>query len=123
VVPVGGIIPFLKSLTGTPTMPTDFIECNGGNYTPPNSSYPYWNGGSGVAVPDLNGSGGSGNQRFLRGATTSGGTGGSDSHSHGLTTASISVSTGGGTYVNTNQTQSFTVLPPYYQVVYIMRVK
>jgi hypothetical protein len=125
-VPVGGIIPFLKNLTGTPTMPSsNFVECNGQNYTPGSSGDPYWNGGSGVTVPNLNGN--LGTQRFLRGAISSGGTGGSENHSHSTsyTPQSFSIAAGGTSVVVSvaNPTGSTSTLPSYYEVVYIIRVK
>jgi len=28
-VPIGAVLPWLKSLTGAPTLPAQFLECNG----------------------------------------------------------------------------------------------
>ena len=63
VVPVGAVVPWLKSLTGTPaTLPDNFVECNGQTISDADSPY------DGVALPNLNG-----NAQFLYGAATSGG--------------------------------------------------
>ena len=72
----------------------------------------------GQNLPDLNGA--SGPQRFLRGASASGGTGGSDEHTH-------NVDDNAGTRV-IQQGSDFGVdpsssLPSYYEVVHVMRVK
>ena len=64
-------------------------------------------------------------QRFLRGAATSGGTGGADSHSHiTLTDAGINGDNNMGVYSFVNgTTDAVSSLPPYYEVVWVMRVK
>jgi hypothetical protein len=121
-VPVGGIIAWAKSLTNTPALPIGYVECNGQTLSDANSVY------NGIVIPNLNGSTDA-TKRFLRGATTSGGTGGSATHTHSVGSAtdnhfitsaspiatavtSISVSTG-----------SASTIPTYYEVVYVMRVK
>jgi hypothetical protein len=72
-VPVGSVIAWHKSLSGTPSLPTGWAECNG--QTISDASSPY----NGQSIPNMNGtfttlpgttsSGG----RFIRGGTTSGG--------------------------------------------------
>jgi hypothetical protein len=91
----------------------NFLECNGQVVA---------DGGSpldGMALPDLNGAGGVGNKRFLMGSSTSGTTGGTDQHVHYLT--------GGGTLTApgaaTHNISGVFHLPPYYEVVWVIRIK
>jgi hypothetical protein len=70
-VPVGCIIAWHKSLSGTPSLPAGWEECNG--QTISDASSPY----NGQAIPDLNGgttssSGDASRGRFLRGHSSSG---------------------------------------------------
>lgn len=60
-VPIGSIIAWHKSLTGTPALPPNWAECNGQTVTDTES--PYYD----EALPNLNGS-----SLFLRGASASG---------------------------------------------------
>jgi hypothetical protein len=126
-VPVGGIIGWPKNLTGTPSLAAEFVECNGQTLSDAASVY------NGQTIPNLNGSGG-GTKRFLRGHTASGGTGGAESHSHSvssvvLSTSSLSAQAGTDFAALTSvsftsgQATSTTELPPYYEVVWVMRVK
>ena len=108
IVPVGSVIAWLKSLTGTPGLPADssFVECNGQVVNDAGSPL------NGITMPNLNGQ-----NRFLRGSASSGTPGGSVSHAHGTTT----LTTGD------QNTPAYTApaahLPPYYEVVWIMRIK
>lgn len=126
--PIGAIIPWLKSYTNTPaSLPLGWVECNGQTLSDADSPI------NGEVIPNLNASGG-GTKRFLRGATTSGGVGGSDTidwrHQHSLgssdtnasnTTPSTSCST---TVDDISQEGAVaSSLPPYYEAVMIMRVK
>lgn len=121
-VPVGTVLPWVKSLTNTPTLSGQFVECNGQVLSDADSVY------NGVTMPNLNG----GTYRMLRGASTSGGTGGSDTiniaHTHAVT------QTGGGSYgawgsgsnaavSDSKLSATQSVLPCYYEVVFIIRVK
>ena len=73
--PVGGVVAWIKSMVGVPqTLPAGWVECNGATISDGESPM------NGQAVPDLNGG------EFLRGQTTSGGTGGSDTMAHTHTT-------------------------------------
>ena len=135
-VPIGAILAWTKSAPGTPPLPPGWVECNGQTLSDPESPY---NGGS---IPDLNGAGGT--QRFLRGAATSGGTGGSDlhtltvaeipAHQHGASVDDPAPSgsgtfAGGGASNRTLQTgfagggQPHENRPSYFEVVWIMRVR
>ena len=153
--PVGSIVAWAKTLTGTPAIPTGWVECDGSVLSDADSPL------DGVTIPDLNG-----NNNFMRGNSTSGGTGGAathtlteaesglQGHTHTVTdpghTHSIPrgagvvtrdsgannvADTSGGT--SGSKTTGVTVdsvagaaassahenLPPYYDVVWIMRVK
>ena len=140
--PIGAVISWLKSLTGCPALPDGWVECNG--QTLSDSSSPF----NGQVIPNLNG----GTYRILRGASTSGSTGGSDTHNHkwsdgsndnSATYKTFSLandttysydSSGNRVAINTdtspnpdllgtNYTSKDSSLPAYYEVVYIMRVK
>ena len=136
--PVGSITAWLKAYANTPALPTGWVECNGQTLNDPQSAY------NGQAIPNLNGYGGS-TQRFLRGATSSGAVGGEDMHAltvqempphtHGMP---LYAGAGSGTLVvpqpNGASTQSVPTLatgggaahetrPPFYEVVWIMRIK
>lgn len=67
--PIGTIIAWHKDFNNTPTLPAGWAECNGQTLSNANSPY------DGQTLPDLNGQ-----NYFLRGASTSGATGGSDTH-------------------------------------------
>ena len=135
--PIGAVISWLKSLAGVPaTLPLGWVECNGQVLSDSDSPL------NGITIPDLNAS--SGTARFLRGATTSGGTGGAETHSHShthsfsATSGAASTSNGAGgsgtaapepshTHdisgtTGTNATTASS-LPSYYSVVWIIRVK
>jgi hypothetical protein len=124
--PIGGLCAWLKSFPNTPALQAEFAECNGQVLDDVASPY------HGTTIPNLNGVGG-GAQRFLRGASASGGTGGNDSHTH--TIQDIDTDHGHYTSVN-NSSSDVTVLvpgsyttepsdslPSYYEVVWVMRVK
>lgn len=137
VVPVGAIIAWHKSFTNTPALPSGFVECNGQVLNDAESVY------NTQTIPDLN----SGTQRFIRGASTSGTTGGADTvtlaignmpaHTHTLTSVNNNSSAGttghvveaGAANNDTVTTSSqgsgtaFSILPSYIQMVWIMRVK
>ncbi len=66
--PIGSIVAWLKSYANTPALPSGWVECNGQTLSDADSVY------NGQAIPNLNG-----DNRFLRGNSTSGGTGGEES--------------------------------------------
>lgn len=70
-VPVGTIQAWAKSMPNMPELPEEWIECNGQTLNDPESPF------NGQVIPNLNGE-----NRFLRGDSTSGNIGGSDSHQH-----------------------------------------
>ena len=134
IAPIGSILPWLKSYANTPAaLPTGWVECDGSVLSDADSVY------NGQTLPNLNG-----NNQFPRGNSTSGGTGGATTHKHGLPfvhdTGNIKVAstfgaTGSTAYsgeltktsssgtADRMQAENTTILPKYYNVVWIMRVK
>ena len=127
ITPIGAVIAWLKSFTNTPNLPDGWVECDGSVLSDGDSVY------DGQTLPDLNG-----DNRFLRGNSTSGGTGGQDvnSHTHSATTSAPSatltyLSESGSTYatgshthtVNTSVPSDTENRPPFYNVVWIFRFK
>jgi hypothetical protein len=120
-VPIGGLSAWLKSFPNTPPLQPEYVECNGQTINDPGSPY------NGLNVPDLNGAQG-GVPVFLRGANASGGTGGNETHSHGLP-----LNINGGTVATDSDVTVFapgnytsdpaSIFPPYYEVVWVMRVR
>ena len=117
-VPIGGVVAWLKSFTGTPSLPGNFVECNGQVLSDAQSVY------HGKTIPNLNGYI-TGNKRFLRGSTTSGTVGGDDSHNHEQLYYDVGFSLGLVYYktIRSQYTYTSSNLPKYYEVVYILRVK
>ena len=116
IVPIGGVVAWLKSFTGTPSLPDGLVECNGQVLNDSESVY------NGRTLPDLN----SGTyHRFLRGAATSGSTGGEVTHKHDFLAYRVGVSLGLVYYYfpANNTTYYVTMYPRYYDVVWVMRVK
>lgn len=114
--PIGSVTAWLKSFTNTPDLPSEWIECNGQVLNDAASPL------NGQTIPNLNG-----DNRFLYGKTTSGGVGGSDTHTHTIPTFTSQQFNGepdadwySNMAANTNAGSS---LPPYYSVVWIMRIK
>jgi hypothetical protein len=114
--PIGTVLPWLKTYTNTPSLPTSWVECDGSTLSDSDSVY------DGQTLPDLNG-----DNRFLRGSSSSGGTGGTTSY-----TTSSEPGNQGALYESPDDppfwTQAHThtvtgVEPPYYNVVWIMRIK
>jgi hypothetical protein len=97
--PIGSIIAWHKSMSGTPSLPYGWVECNGQTLSDPAS--PYHN----QTIPNLNGDASGANSpglsekvgMFLRGGTSSG-TGQNDAfqgHKHSITSNAVSYSYGG----------------------------
>lgn len=134
-VPIGTVIPFEKSRTGTDTIPSNFVECNG--QTLSDSESPL----DGQTMPDFNNK-----NEFPRGNTSSGAEGGADtvslsvselpSHNHNFEVQGASAegrNFNAGAFeqfdtgtVNTQATGSNGThenRPPFRDEVYIIRVK
>jgi hypothetical protein len=115
VLPVGFIGGWAKNLTGVPALIGTWAECNGQVLNDAQSPL------NGQTLPDLNGAGGP--QRFLRGAAMSGGTGGGDSlniPSEVPVDNNMDAST---TTVVSGPQSDLPILPSYYEVVWVVRVK
>jgi hypothetical protein len=109
-VPVGCMLPCLKSLSGVPVLPANWLECDGQTVSDPESPL------NGVTLPDVNAAG-----RFLRGATTSGAVGGQDYF--GTATADNAGVGSPFAAVTTDFSPGATPFPPYYTVVWVVRIK
>ncbi len=106
-IPIGGVVAWLKSLSGVPDLTENYVECNGQVLSDSNSPL------NGETMPDMNGS-----NQFIRGNSISTGTG-TGSHTHTIGTTSGSLYTGSGTTTVGNTVTQ----PPYQDVVFIIRVK
>jgi len=132
IVPIGSIVPWLKSLTGCPALPDGWVECDGSVLSDSDSPF------NGQTIPNLN----TGTYRMLRGAATSGATGGADTHTlsaaempahvHSQAPPASGAGSGGwsigapsGTLDtgSAGSSQAHNNLPAYYSVVFIIRVK
>ena len=105
IVPIGAVVAWCKSLAGCPPLLPNFVECNGQVLDDGDSPF------NTQTIPDLNGG-----NRFLRGDATSGTTGGTTTHVH----------PGPGTEIEGSQEirgLAANHLPPYYTVVWVMRIK
>lgn len=117
-IPIGGIIPWAKNITGVPALREGFVECNGQTLSDADSPL------NGQVIPDLNG-----DNRFLRANSTSGGTGGSETHTHPIAANQSDTDRTGadtpmyGFAASTSATDATSTLPSYYAVVMVMRVK
>lgn len=127
--PVGTVTAWHKDFANTPALPAGWAECNG--QTLNNADSPY----DGQTLPDLNG-----NNRFLRGNGTSGGTGGSSTvalsvselpshtHSHHEHTTTDFNEAGrdgqetGGSTGSTGGDSAHENKPPYFDVVWVIKV-
>jgi uncharacterized protein (TIGR02145 family) len=122
-VPVGGLVAWLKDLSGTPLLPSNFAECNGQTISDAESPF------NGVTLPNLG-------SKFLMGSTSSGGTGGTATHGHGGSVTNVSANfpvtatvsppmsaTSPADHTHTLNISSASNIPPYYTVVWIIRIK
>ena len=132
--PIGAVLPWAKTLAGTPALPAGWQECDGGVIN--NALSPM----NGQNTPNINGT-----PRFVRGNTTSGTTGGEDTHA--LTTEELAAhthtyvknvsgvssgpdSSGSGTTWGDQSTASGSTgsgtahenRPAYIEMVYIIRI-
>ena len=118
-VPIGGIVSWAKTLAGVPNLAEGWVECDGSVLVDALSPL------NGQTIPDLNG-----DNRFMRGDTTSGGTGGSNTMAHTHTVPMVADVEGGSTWVGaaanpttTSAASNTENRPPFYNVVWIMRIR
>ena len=122
-VPVGGLVAWLKDFPGTPSLPLNFAECNGQTIIDVESPF------NGAVLPDLGG-------KFLVGSASTGTTGGAAIHGHGGSVTNVSANfpvtattsppmsaTSPADHTHTLNISSASNLPPYYTVVWIIRIK
>lgn len=112
VVPVGTILAWTSHMTNSPPLPAGWMRCDGQKVDDERSPY------FGQRLPDLNRAEGEGG-RFLRGAPESGREGGSLTHTHG----SYRSQKYGTQRSPVAATLPAEHLPPFYTVVWIMRVR
>lgn len=123
--PIGSVLSWLKDYTNTPALPDGWVECSGQTLSDADSVY------NGQVIPDLNG-----DNRFLRGSSTSGTTGGSDTvtttdHTHAFAPDANVTSSGtdfgfedsGAVTTSNNGSEVLSIIPKHYTVVWIMRIK
>ena len=126
-VPIGGIVPWAKTLTGVPNLAEGWVECDGSTLVDALSPL------NGQTIPDLN------DGQFLEGRSTSGATGGSATMAHthtksvmGSASNDQEVATGTGVVVEavthehpftTSAASNAENRPPCYTIVWIMRVR
>ena len=110
-VPVGVVVAWMKSQTNTPALPREWVQCDGQTLGLPGSPY------DGTTIPNLNGADGA-PQRFLRGALSGGESGGTENHQHGR----MLIDRSGKRTVNVSSRIDANHLPPYFDIVWIMKV-
>jgi hypothetical protein len=110
--PIGSVTAWLKSYPNTPALPNGWVECNG--QTLNDAASPY----NGQVIPALNGTTES-TKLFLRGSVTSGGAGGQATNSP----ATHNETNAGGAGYDKWYGGAMSIIPPYYEVVWILRVK
>jgi len=144
-VPIGCVVAYLKSYTSVPVLPDEFAECNGQTLSDAQSVF------NGQAIPNLNGASAA-TKKFLRGSSTSGTTGGAETSTTNQGTAcgtayplhttatcigfnwdydsdtgSVGVVALRGWEDDYNKAGVINLtqatVPPYYEVVYVMRIK
>ena len=117
--PIGSIVAWHPSLGGVPgTLPAGWVACNG--QTLDDSESPL----DGQTMPSLNSTLDT-QSRYLRGASSSGGTGGGDcqNHTHNVSNYTKTAGDTNQKYIPTSYCTAKTVHPPYIKLRYIIRVK
>src|ERR1041384_332729 len=110
--PIGCVQAWLKDFPGVPGLPSSWAECNG--QVLDDSASPL----NGQTLPNLNGA-----NRFLRGAGSSGGTGGADTLTIGSEVPVDNNIDGSSTTCIAGPQPDLPTIPSYYEVVWVMRVK
>lgn len=126
-IPIGSVIAWDKSLAGVPNLPDGFVECNGQVLVDATSPL------NGQTIRNLNGA-----NKFLRGNSSSGGVGGSATHTHSFSAdtgiedsdtlvhglvADTGVAGLGHTHSVAGTTAAGSSNPSYVDMVWIMRVR
>lgn len=109
-VPIGCVLAFCRDQAGVPALPAHWAECNGQLLADPESPL------DGQYVPDLNLAG-----RFLKGGDPSGSTGGQDYF--GTATADYAGVGAPFAAVTGDYSPGATPFPPFFTVVWVMRVR
>lgn len=128
VIPIGAVVAWYKSTTGVPALPAQFLECNGQVVNDAGSPI------NGQTLPNLNGG-----HQFLRGNSASGSSGGAATHAHAFTgttdveNGDLDVQADSGSPVTiagfahvhpfSGVSDFSSSLPPYSDVVWIIRIK
>lgn len=123
--PIGSLMAWAKTITGVPTLPSGWVQCDGQVLSDADSPL------NGQTMPALNAA-----NAFLRGNSASGATGGAATHTHAYSfstdNASGNYQQGGSDAAPYSWTHSHAVagtsiaaanVPPYYAVVWIIRIK
>ncbi len=116
-VPIGGIVAWTKSLSGVPNLAEGWVECDGAVLVDALSPL------NGQTIPDLNGG------EFLEGRATSGANGGSATMAHTHPIPNIGDTNGPDLLItvldgtSTGAASNTENRPPFYTVVWIMRVR
>ena len=113
--PLGTIAAWDKTFAGNAELPFGWVECNGQVLNM--SASPF----DGQTLPALNGQ-----NRFLRGNVTTGNIGGSTNHHHSSTEGGsgggYAASSGGWVNYPDHRHNNLSHIPPYYDVVWIIKV-
>jgi hypothetical protein len=124
-IPIGTVFSWLKNFPNVPPIGDEWVECNGQVLNDPDSIL------NGQIIPDLNGQ-----NRFLQGSATSGSVGGSATMTHTHTGSLPSGSSQGDRpksnsgswsawepFFTTDGASNTENRPPFYTVVWIMKIK
>ena len=119
--PIGGIVAWAKTMASVPqTLPVGWVECDGAVISDADSPL------DGETLPDLNGTT-EATKKFLQGEATSGAEAGSSvfNHSHEISFYHRTGGSGGSSYPTYSLTgyTSKAIIPPCYDVVWIIRIK
>ena len=117
--PIGAVVGWIKTFSNTPSIPANFVECNGQSLSEGRSPY------NGQTIPDLNNNGGGDTKKFLKGNSSSGSTGGAESHCHYIDEYGYTMCDGSDfslIYSVDDYSSTDSHLPPYYEVVWVVRV-
>ena len=118
--PIGTVIDFHKTFAGVPLPGSWWVECNGQTLNDPGSPL------NGLVIPNLNNSGGTATNIFVRSGTSSGAMGGAENHTHTIGNVVDGATGAPGTYGFNSPTpiaEGSSHLPFYWTAVKLMRVK